>query len=172
MNKRIIDRTFFTRDVLEVAPDLLGCKLVRVINGGEIKRYIITEVEAYNGVNDLACHASKGKTSRTEVMYSNGGVLYIFLIYGIHWMLNIVTSIEDNPQAVLIRGISQTSGPGRLTKALGIDKSFNGVDLCRSENIWLEKKEFRPNFITGPRIGVEYAGEYWANMPWRFILTR
>ena len=104
-------------------------------------------------------------------MYSDGGVLYIYLIYGIHWMLNIVTSIEDNPQAVLIRGISQTSGPGRLTKDLGIEERFNGVVYCRAENISLEKKESRPNFITGPRIGVEYAGEYWANKPWRFILT-
>ena len=160
---------FFIRDVLEVAPDLIGKELVRIYSDGEIKRYMITEVEAYRGEEDMACHAAKGRTSRTEVMYSEGGKLYIYLIYGMYWMLNIVSSVKNVPQAVLIRGVEGISGPGKLTRKLQIDKSFNGESLIGSKRIWLEDTARKVNFITTPRINIDYAGEIWAGKKWRFL---
>ena len=100
---------------------------------GSVSRYMITEVEAYRGIEDLACHASKGRTLRTEIMFQEGGCLYMYFIYGMYWMLNIVTGGKDDPQAVLIRGVEGYSGPGRLTKSLGIDKSYYGEDITVSE---------------------------------------
>jgi DNA-3-methyladenine glycosylase len=163
-----LNRSFFTRDVLDVAPNLLGSYLVLSHPNGNLARYMITEVEAYRGKEDLACHASKRRSKRTEVMYSQGGHVYIYLIYGMHWMFNVVTSVEDVPQAVLVRGLYGYNGPGRLTRNLGIDKSFYGEDLVNSQRIWIEKGEINTAYQTGPRIGVEYAGDFWANKPWRF----
>ena len=165
-----LTQSFFTRDVLKVAPDLLGCYLVRNNHSGT-DRYLITEVEAYRGEEDKACHAKIGKTPRTKVMYENGGILYVYLIYGIHWMLNVVTAEKDNPQAILIRGTKEVSGPGRLTKKLEIDGSFNGVNIARSELIWIEQSELKDKkVVTGPRVGVDYAGDYYSKIPWRYIL--
>jgi DNA-3-methyladenine glycosylase len=163
------DRDFFRRDVLELAPALLGMRLVVTCGNQGPLRYTISETEAYRGVEDLACHVSKGRTGRTEIMYSQGGVLYVYLIYGIHWMLNIVTGEPEQPQAVLIRGLEGISGPGRLTRALGIDKSFNGEDLTASQRIWLEDTPGHSRFITTPRIGVDYAAPPWKEKPWRFV---
>jgi DNA-3-methyladenine glycosylase len=168
MSKNQFNRSFFTNDVLEVAPKLLGNFLVRQIDDDKITRSIITEVEAYRGTGDLACHANKGRTKRTEIMYATGGFVYIYLIYGIHWMLNIVTGLKESPQAILIRGIEGFSGPGRVTRQLDIDKSFYGEDVCNSERLWIEESGITPIIETGPRIGVDYAGEYWAKIPWRF----
>ncbi len=163
---------FFTRDVLEVAPDLLGKNLVRKFNNGAIHKYLITEVEAYRGEDDLACHASKGRTKRTEIMYHEGGYIYVYLIYGMYWMLNIVTHNENVPQAVLIRGIKGFNGPGKITKNLNIDQSFYGVHLTSSDRLWVENNlnSFDVAYNTTPRIGIDYAGEIWKNKPWRFIL--
>ena len=163
---------FFVRDVLEVAPDLLGKYLVRRFPDGYINKYKITEVEAYRGQQDLACHASKGRTARTEIMYHNGGQIYVYLIYGMYWMLNFVTSKENIPQAVLIRGIEKYDGPGKLTKALKIDKSFYGEDLMASNRLWVEygKESSQVNILTTPRIGIDYSGEIYKNKLWRFIL--
>lgn len=167
-----LQKTFFIRDVLEVAPDLLGKYLIREFNDGSVQKFLITEVEAYKGEEDLACHASKGRTPRTEIMYHDGGHIYVYLIYGMYWMLNIVTSAKDIPQAVLIRGIEGFDGPGKLTKNLQIDKSFYGEDLILSSRLWIEtgieSSEFK--IITSPRIGIDYAGEIYKNKPWRFIL--
>ncbi|NOZ47112.1 MAG: DNA-3-methyladenine glycosylase [Chlorobi bacterium] len=160
---------FYQHDVLEIAPELLGRVLVRKTDN-QLYRYKITEVEAYRGEEDLACHASKGRTMRTEIMYHNGGVLYIYLIYGMYWMLNVVTGLNNNPQAVLIRGIEGINGPGRVTKALNIDKSFYGENLFFSNRIWIEKNEGNSCYYTTPRIGINYAGEIWKNKPWRFVL--
>lgn len=165
-----LKRDFFTRDVLEVAPQLLGKALVTRLKNGEIKKYIISETEAYRGAEDKACHASKGRTRRTEVMYHEGGRLYVYFVYGVHWMLNIVTAGEGNPQAVLIRGLENFPGPGRVTKALGIDRSFYGEDLTTSDRIWIEDQGVRPAFKTGARIGIDYAGEFWKLKPWRYYL--
>lgn len=163
-------RDFYTRDVLEIAPEVIGKNLVIRMPDGSFTRYPVTEVEAYRGYEDRACHASKGRTLRTEVMFREGGLLYIYLIYGMYWMLNIVTGTEGNPQALLIRGVKNISGPGKLTKHLAIDRSFYGEDLVVSERIWLEESGTSPVYRTGPRIGIDYAGEYWRSRPWRYFL--
>jgi DNA-3-methyladenine glycosylase len=165
----ILDQNFFLRDVLEIAPELPGKKIIRMING-ERKEYIITEVEAYRGTEDLACHASKGRTKRTEIMYHKGGFIYMYLIYGMYWMLNIVTGQEEIPQAVLIRSIQGANGPGRVSRELQLDGSFYGENIINSKRIWLEEGLQSPKIITATRIGVEYAGEYWKNLPWRFYI--
>ncbi len=163
-------RDFFIRDVLEVAPDLLGKALTVRFGDGGIRKFIITETEAYRGQEDRACHASKGRTRRTEIMFHEGGRLYVYFVYGMYWMLNIVTAEEDNPQAVLIRGLENYPGPGRVTRALGINRSFYGEDLVTSERIWIEDNGIVPAYKTGPRIGIDYAGETWKNKPWRYYL--
>jgi DNA-3-methyladenine glycosylase len=160
---------FYTRDVLEVAPELLGKSIVRC-ECGERKEYMITETEAYRGTEDLASHASKGRTRRNPVMFDSGGKMYVYLIYGMHWMLNIVTSLQGNPQAVLIRGITDYDGPGKLARELGIDKTFYGEDLCSSKRIWLEDNGITADYYSTPRIGIDYAGDIWKNKPWRFVM--
>jgi DNA-3-methyladenine glycosylase len=162
-------QSFFLRDVLEVAPALLGQVIVRQFDDGTIQRFVITETEAYRGEEDLACHASKGRTPRTEVMYWQGGHVYVYLIYGMYWMLNFVTSHEGHPHAVLIRGLEGISGPGKVGKALKLDKSFYGEELQTSSRLWVElvNDEILPH-TTSPRVGVDYAGDYWANIHWRF----
>ena len=164
-----LQEDFYLRDVLEVAPDLLGKRLV--IRGSQHSGvYHITEVEAYRGRDDMACHASRGITPRTEVMFREGGLLYMYLVYGMHWMMNIVTAGAGIPQAVLIRGLDKVSGPGRLTRHLGLNRTFNGESLIQSERIWLEDAERPSNILTGPRIGIDYAGEPWISIPWRYYL--
>jgi DNA-3-methyladenine glycosylase len=165
-----IEKDFYIRDVLEVAPDLPGKNLVLRLPDSSLGRFRITEVEAYNGNEDKACHASKGRTARTEIMFHEGGKLYVYLIYGMYWMLNIVTGGANIPQAVLIRGVDNYPGPGRLTKFLKIDKSFYGEDLVTSDRIWIEDSVTTHNIKNGPRIGIDYAGEYWKTRPWRYYL--
>ncbi len=166
MTKKL-KREFFVRDVLDVAPDLLG-KTIVMPNKNVYNEYIITEVEAYRGEEDLACHASKGRTQRTEIMYNTGGFVYVYLVYGMYWMLNFVTGQLDQPQAALIRGIKNCSGPGRLTKKLDINKSFYGVDLTISKRIWLADNGLKPKYNTSPRVGIDYSGEFWKNIEWRY----
>lgn len=160
---------FYRRDVLTVAPELLGKVLVRSFSNGDTQRYIITEVEAYSAPHDLACHASKGRTPRTEVMFREGGLVYVYLIYGIYWMLNIVTGKVDEASAVLIRGVHEVSGPGRVGRVLQLDKSFYGEDLYRSDRIWIEDSPLKPAYQALPRVGINYAGEPWISKPWRFL---
>ncbi|MBI2039159.1 MAG: DNA-3-methyladenine glycosylase [Candidatus Niyogibacteria bacterium] len=171
-----LPRSFFGAPTLQVARGLLGKMLVRRVNGAII-RARITETEAYIGERDKACHASRGRTVRTAIMYEKAGTAYVYLIYGMHWCLNIVTERENFPAAVLIRGIEQDgkriSGPGRVCKALGIDKKFNGAYLIGNRKLWLEHplgsltSKFKIG--RGPRIGVDYAGA-WVRKPWRFQL--
>lgn len=165
-----ISRSFFLSDAVTVARMLPGIDIVMAADDGPA-RFMITETEAYFGENDKACHASKGRTRRTEVMYLDGGHLYVYFVYGMHWMLNIVTGPENHPQAVLIRGVSAISGPGRVTRGLGIDRSFNGEDLTTSTRIWLEDNGYKPAVSATPRVGIDYAGEPWVSKPWRFIIT-
>jgi len=157
---------------LEVAPDLIGKTLVRQFDDNSIQKYTITEVEAYRGRDDLACHAHKGKTNRTEVMFREGGLVYVYLIYGMYWMLNIVTGKKDDASVILIRGIEKINGPGRVGKALQLDKSFYGESLFESNRIWIEDSLIQPKFTTAPRVGIDYAGEPWISIPWRFILEK
>ena len=165
-----LSRDFYTRDVLEVAPEMPGKNLVIRLPDSSLGKFRVNEVEAYRGSEDRACHAFKGRTARTEIMFHEGGRLYIYLIYGMYWMLNIVTGSNDDPQAVLIRGIDDYTGPGKLTKSLGIDKSFYGEDLVFSERIWIEDPGIAYPVNIGPRIGIDYAGEYWKTRPWRYFL--
>jgi DNA-3-methyladenine glycosylase len=160
---------FFLRDVLDVAPDLLGKVLVRRFQDGLTERYRIVETEAYRGVEDVACHASKGRTPRTEVMFQEGGTVYVYLIYGMYWLLNLVTGNEGDASAVLIRGIEGFSGPGRVGRKLQLDKSFYGESLVNSSRIWVEDAEPVTEIKTSKRIGIGYAGE-WENKLWRFYL--
>lgn len=166
-NKRV-GSDFFMRDVLDVAPDMIGKALSVRQTDGRILSFAITETEAYRGAADKACHASKGHTVRNSVMYLKGGHVYMYLIYGMYWMLNFVTSLEEDPQAVLIRGISVTYGPGRLTRKLGLDRSFYGENASVSERIWVEEGTLNVKVHSGTRIGVDYAGKEWAAKPWRF----
>jgi len=161
---------FFLRDVLEVAPDLVGKILVRCFDDGKIERYRITEVEAYRGMEDLACHAAKGRTPRTEVMFQEGGTVYVYLIYGQYWMLNFVAGTENDPSAVLIRGIERFSGPGRVGRELQLNGSFYGESLIKSQRIWIEDGEPVSEIRTSKRIGIEYSGDDWKNKLWRFYL--
>jgi DNA-3-methyladenine glycosylase len=167
----IIRRDFFTRDVLEVAPDLIGKILVITTSRMQERRFMITEVEAYRGREDKACHASKGRTARTEIMFHEGGRVYVYFVYGMYWMLNIVTGREDDPQAVLIRSVEGITGPGRVTRELGIDGSFYGEDITISGRIRIEDIGILATFVTQTRVGVDYAGEPWKSKPWRYLVN-
>jgi DNA-3-methyladenine glycosylase len=163
-------REFYIRDVLEVAPDLIGKYLIVESSNNEPAGYVITEVEAYRGSEDKACHASRGRTKRTEIMYHEGGRVYVYFVYGMYWMLNIVTGEKNEPQAVLIRGIEGFKGPGKLTRELRIDGTFYGEDVSVSSRIWIEDNGRTFRYKTGPRIGIGYAGKPWTDKPWRFYL--
>ncbi len=164
-----LSKSFYQREVLEVAPELLGKIIVRQFEDNIIRKFKITEVEAYRGMEDLACHASKGRTPRTEVMFLAGGLVYVYLIYGMYWMLNIVTGNENEPAAVLIRGVENISGPGRVGKSLQLDKSFYGENLILSSRIWIEDLNREIKYETSHRIGIDYAGEPWISKPWRYL---
>lgn len=169
--RRVIDPIELQgRNTVALARWLLGKVLVRTM-GDFRNEQIITEVEAYHGETDLACHASKGRTGRTDVMYQAGGRWYVYLCYGVHEMLNIVTGPEGRPAAVLIRGVKGARGPGRLTRAMAIDRSLNGRLAAPETGLHLEEhglKIPRKHLQVGPRIGVDYAGPVWAAKPWRF----
>jgi DNA-3-methyladenine glycosylase len=168
---RVLGDDFFARSALVVARELLGKYLVRQ-DGTRETCVQITETEAYLGPHDLACHASKGRTSRTEPMFGPAGCWYVYFIYGIHWMLNAVTGRDGYPSAVLLRGAGPWIGPARLTKALAIDKQFNALPASRPTGLWIEDRGLkiaRGRVRRTPRIGVEYSGE-WAAKPYRFVL--
>jgi len=170
--KNVLSKEFFERKTVKVAEDLLGKYLVRKVGRKEIVEKI-TEVEAYVGVHDLACHSSRGKTERNSVMFEEAGTIYVYFTYGMHWMLNIVTEEKDCPTAVLIRGTENITGPARLTKALQIDKKLNKQKLGKKSGLWIEDRgeKVRPKDIKRtPRIGVSYAG-IWAKKKLRFVLN-
>ena len=169
MNKRL-KKEFFQRDIHLVAEELIGKILVRKWNNGHFEHFRITEIEMYVGEEDLACHASKGRTPRTEIMYSEGGKVYVYLIYGMYWLLNFVTGQKDTPQAILIRGVENVNGPGKIGKKLQLDKSFYGEDLSDSERIWIEDDGNKYSFTCHPRINIDYAGEIWRDKPYRYVL--
>ena len=155
------------RATLALARNLLGKFLVRA--NGEAR--MITEVEAYDGERDRACHARAGRTPRTAVMYGPGGVWYVYLCYGVQEMLNLVVGPADWPAAVLIRGVEGCSGPGRVTRTLGIDRKLNGTPSHPDFGLWLEDRGVkvpRRMVRATPRIGVDYAGPVWSRKPWRF----
>lgn len=149
----------------EVAPLLLG-KLLQV---GE-KQLRITETEAYYGTEDTACHAHKGRTPRTQMLYRSGGYVYVYLCYGMHSLLNIITGPEEHPEGVLIRCCQEAEGPGKLTKALGVDRSFNGENLLTGSRLSILDDGKKFDYTTAPRVGIGYASEEDQARPWRFIL--
>jgi len=164
-------QSFFDRPTERVARELLGKTLVRQ-RGKKEWREIITEVEAYDGFKDQASHAAKGKTDRNQHMYGHPGYWYVYLVYGMYWMLNIVTREKDYPAAILIRGTENFKGPGILTREMKITKKENGLPCKKSSGLWIEEGiKIKPSRIkTGPRIGVHYAGPRWSKHPWRFYL--
>jgi DNA-3-methyladenine glycosylase len=175
--RRKIPRSFYAReDTLLVARELIGMHLVHD-GGGAVRIGRIVETEAYMGPEDLAAHSSRGRTQRTEIMFGPPGHAYVYFIYGFWNCMNIVTAAKGVPHAVLLRalepvaGISdKTWGPGLLCRAMGIDRTFNGTDLC-GDRLWLERPPAPASPIRigrSPRIGVEYAGR-WAKRPWRFF---
>lgn len=184
-------RDFFARPAPQVAPELLGCLLVHRWEGQRLAG-VITEVEAYQGVDDQACHARAGKTARNAVMFGGPGKAYVYFTYGMHWMLNLVCEAEGLPAAVLIRAIRPVeglevmrmlrptladkpgwlNGPAKLTQALAIGREQNGVDVCsEDEGLWVEKGISVPaeEVETTPRIGIGYAPEPWLSLPWRWV---
>lgn len=173
---RKITRGFYARDTLSVARDLIGMRLVRV-QGGRLRVGRIVETEAYQGPEDQAAHSSRGRTPRTEVMFGPPGHAYVYFIYGFWHCLNIVTGQEGVPHAVLLRALEPVSGiddktwgPGLLCRAMDVDRTLNGADLC-GDALWLERapgtRRRPPRITAAERIGVDYAGE-WARRPWRF----
>ena len=157
---------FFHRPCLEVAGDLVGKVLVH-----KDQRLRITETEAYCGEADTACHASKGRTKRTEVMYMEAGTVYVYLCYGMHWMLNLVTGEADQPEAVLIRACREAPGPGRLTKRLGITGEQNRESVISSDTLWVEDDGYICDITAAPRVGIGYASPQDQAKLWRFILA-
>lgn len=186
-----LPRRFFARDTVTVARELLGQRLVRVLDGERLSG-VITETEAYVGETDLACHARVGRTRRTEVMYGPPGHAYVYFSYGNHWMLNIVTERNGFPAAVLIRAIQPlegietmrrrrggrpnrhlADGPGKLAQAMGIDGSLHNADLCaRSATLFVERQPSTPAsaIMRGPRVGIDGVPEPWRSLAWNFRL--
>ncbi len=160
------------KKVIALARWLLGKHLVRRLPNGRPDARLITEVEAYNGEADQACHARAGRTPRTAPLYAAGGIWYVYLCYGIHEMLNLVVGPKDWPAAILIRGVEGAIGPGRVTKALAIDRRLNAMSAVDpATGLWLEDRGVRVprrSIIATPRIGVDYAGPIWSQKHWRF----
>lgn len=181
----ILPRSFYNRPTLTVARELLGARLVRILDGVQLVG-LITETEAYISEMDLACHAKAGRTPRTQVMYGEAGHAYVYFTYGNHWMLNVVTERVNFPAAVLIRAIQpiegaevmskrrqgrDTFGPGKLCQAMGIGKGENGADLTETASgLWIEAGVKVPNSLVtkSPRVGLYSVPEPWKSKPWRF----
>jgi len=192
MTHKIIDRDFFSQPTLTVARALLGQRLVRMVKGERLSG-VIVESEAYFGPDDTANHASKGRTARTEVMFGPPGRTYVYLIYGMYYMLNLVTEPESFPAAVLIRAlepveglnsmrryrqgakpsVSLTNGPGKLSQALQIDKTLHNWDVTFGQRLWLEQGQPVSDsaITTGSRVGISYAAPKDQALPWRFWIS-
>lgn len=168
----MLDPSFFDRDTVTVARELLGKRLVRTLPSGERLEARITETEAYDGFEDRASHAHRGQTPRNAVMFGPPGHIYLYLCYGVHWLLNLTTREAGWPAAVLIRGTTAVSGPGRLTKHFQLDRAQNTLPLGPAAGLWVaEGGEVPGGEITAtPRVGVDYAGPVWSAKPWRFRL--
>ncbi|MDD2377637.1 MAG: DNA-3-methyladenine glycosylase [Bacilli bacterium] len=165
-----LDMNFYSQSALEVAPQLIGKLLVRKLDDGTIIKYRITETEIYYGEEDSACHARFGKTNRSKILYEQGGISYVYLCYGIHYLFNVVTGPKDHPEAVLIRTVEGYNGPGKLAKALAITKELNGIDLSTSDKLWIEDDNYKASYIADKRVGIDYATDHYKNIKWRYIL--
>ncbi len=164
-----IVKNLFEDSALNVAPKLIGCWLCRCIDR-QVLAYAITEVEVYLGPEDLASHARFGKTRRNAPMFGPSGIWYVYLCYGMHAMLNIVTDKQDCPSAILIRSVEGIQGPGRLTRQLKINTTFNGLPCDLSSNLWIDDKNKKYfSIVTTPRIGIDYSGPVWSQKKYRFL---
>ena len=170
---KMLKSGFFDRSSVIVAKELLGKYLVRKIRGKE-KAYRILETEACEGGKDKASHASRGQTVRNTPMFGKPGTIYVYFTYGMHWMLNIVCGKVGHPAAVLIRGVENCIGPGRLTKKLSIDKALNEKPLDKKTRLWIEEDnnfEFKKSMVVKTkRIGIDYAGAIWSKKLYRVVL--
>ena len=165
---RLVERDY-GRDAVTMAKALLGRVLCRRLDDGTVLRARIVETEAYFGEEDTACHAHRGRTPRTDVMYAAGGYAYIYLCYGMHNLLNIVTGPAEHPEAVLIRGVEGAVGPGRVTRLLQITRALNRENLVASERLWVEEGDgAKPRFKASARVGIGYASARDQARNWRF----
>ena len=186
----VLSRDFYNRPTLEVAEDLLGCLLVRQLDSGATLAARIVDLEAYIGQEDTACHASKGRTPRTEVMFGEPGHAYVYLIYGLHHLLNLVTEESGRPCGIMLRAVEPvhnlevmrairpvkgqnlSNGPGKLTRALDVDRQLNTWDLCAGQQLWVAPRPepLMESVSRGPRVGIDYADQEDREAPWRFWL--
>lgn len=172
--KKVLPPDFFDRPTIEVAKDLLGKYLVRIEPNGTRLEKMITEVEAYDGPEDKASHASRGQTPRNAVMFGPAGFWYVYFVYGMHFMLNIVTREKGYPAAVLIRGVEGINGPARVTKYFKIDRGFSGRPSRRISSLWIEDQGVVVNqkdIKRLPRVGVGYAGPVWSKKKYRLVVS-
>jgi DNA-3-methyladenine glycosylase len=170
--RNILDTDFFTQPTLAVAEELLGKYLIRNIKGQE-RAFQITDVEAYLDEKDQASHARFGRTNRNSVMFAKGGSLYVYLIYGIHHMLNVTAEDEGKAGAILIRGVGDVRGPGKVTKMLNVNKKLHEKKVHPDTGLWFEDWSTpipKENIQKVPRVGIDYAGE-WKDKPYRFVLV-
>ncbi len=167
MAKRL-GRRYFCQPADMLAEDLVGKLLCRKVDN-EILRYRIMETECYYGEEDTACHASKGKTERTKILYEKGGTAYVYICYGMHFLFNVVTGHEGHPEAVLIRGITGYNGPGKLTRIMKINKDLNGEDMVNSDRLWIEDDGCRFPIRADKRVGIDYATPEYRDILWRYI---
>jgi DNA-3-methyladenine glycosylase len=173
----MLGHEFYLRETLEVARDLLGRTLCRRWRGEPVIRGRIVEVEAYDGPADRASHAHRGPTPRNHPMFEAGGIAYVYLVYGVHHCLNVVTGDAGYPAAILVRAAEMeeagcnASGPGRLTRAFGVDRTLDGASLL-GPDLWLETGRPVPDgrVLRTPRIGVDYAG-HWSARKYRFVIA-
>jgi DNA-3-methyladenine glycosylase len=168
---KVLGPTFFDRPADKVAFDLIGCRL-NWSHGDNSGSRMVTETEAYLGAHDLASHAARGRTKRNDALFGEPGTLYVYFLYGLHWLLNVVTGPVDYPAAVLIRAVEGINGPARLTKAMGVTGSINGKPGDEENGVWFSEglKPPRRSIIRSARIGVDYAGPLWSSKPLRFNL--
>ena len=165
-----LEKKIYSMRATELAPYLLGKLLCRKVDGRIIKARIC-ETECYFGEEDTACHAHKGKTERTKTLYEEGGIAYVYLCYGIHSLLNVVSGERGFPEAVLIRGVEGAIGPGRASKLMQIGKELNGISLTDSDELWIEDDGYRVHAVkTDRRVGIDYADAEDRERKWRFIL--
>ena len=168
----ILEPSFFNRQALIVGRNLLGKYIVRAERGKEVS-LPITEIEVYDGLEDRASHAFRGKTLRNKVMWSDAGFLYVYFVYGMHWLLNVVVGKKDYPAAILIRGAGDISGPARLTAHFNITSAQNGKLASPANGVWFEDRGLRigrGGYKRLPRVGVAYAGKEWEKKPYRFVV--
>ena len=171
--RKALSPSFFRGASTLIASKLLGKYLVTKVRGKELALQI-TDIELYDGPHDRASHASRGKTERNKIMFGRGGLWYVYFVYGMHWLLNIVVGKDGYPAAILIRGVEGIEGPARVARAFKIRKWHYGLPASRASNLWIEDRGVHIPLSRRerlPRVGVHYAGE-WADKPLRFRIAK